>query len=127
MYIELYKAKYEEWSTPERLYCPVPSCSAFIPPRLYIEPSRTSQTPSPERHGAPTQSLGASVQRALGMKPLPTKPSVSCPTCSTSVCTQCRSPTHAGECPKSDLDPLLEEQLKKWKVKRCPKCRGGIR
>ena len=52
---------------------------------------------------------------------------VTCPKCSALVCTKCRSLTHGGECPKTDLDPELESQLKKWKIKRCPKCRTGVR
>jgi hypothetical protein len=32
--IELFKAKFEEWVTRDRTYCPVPTCSAFIPPRF---------------------------------------------------------------------------------------------
>ena len=29
--IDLFKLKYEEWSTPNRVYCPVKTCSTFIP------------------------------------------------------------------------------------------------
>ncbi|KAI9846064.1 MAG: hypothetical protein M1837_004320 [Sclerophora amabilis] len=32
--VTLYKLKYEEWSTPNRFYCPIPTCSTFIPARL---------------------------------------------------------------------------------------------
>ncbi|KAE8445306.1 hypothetical protein EG329_013544 [Mollisiaceae sp. DMI_Dod_QoI] len=98
--IELYKAKYEEWSTPDRLYCTVPTCSAFISPRLYVKPTLSDKI---------------------------TKSHVSCPNCGTTVCTKCRSMAHIDECSASDLDPTLEEQLKKWKIKRCPKCRTGVR
>jgi hypothetical protein len=31
---ELYKLRYDERTTPNPLYCPVPTCSTFIPPRL---------------------------------------------------------------------------------------------
>jgi hypothetical protein len=31
---------------------------------------------------------------------------------------------HDGHCP--DSDPALESYIKIWKVKRCPKCRGGV-
>jgi hypothetical protein len=55
------------------------------------------------------------------------KPHVKCPTCTTEICTRCRSFFHLGSCPKSDIDPELEAQLKVWKVKRCPKCRTGVR
>lgn len=56
-----------------------------------------------------------------------TKPCVNCPKCGCSVCTECHSFIHLGKCPESDLDPGLEEQLKKWHVKRCPRCKTGVR
>lgn len=31
---ELFMAKYEEWSATDRVYCPIVSCSAFIPKRM---------------------------------------------------------------------------------------------
>lgn len=31
---ELFMAKYEEWSATDRIYCPIVSCSAFIPKRM---------------------------------------------------------------------------------------------
>lgn len=52
---------------------------------------------------------------------------VDCPKCFMSVCTKCHSITHPGKCPDKDLDPGLEKQLKEWKIKRCPKCRTGVR
>jgi len=55
------------------------------------------------------------------------RPRIACPTCFTSVCTKCHSIAHLGDCPETDLDLALEEQLKKWKIKRCPKCRTGVR
>ncbi|CZR60369.1 uncharacterized protein PAC_10265 [Phialocephala subalpina] len=100
--IGLYKAKFEEWSTPDRLYCPVPTCSTFISPRLYIKPTLLLKKKTENHH-------------------------VSCPKCGTSVCTKCRNLAHISDCPESDLDPALEEQLKKWKIKRCPKCKTGVR
>lgn len=38
---DLYKLRYDERTTPNPLYCPVPTCSTFIPPRL-LDPSKTS-------------------------------------------------------------------------------------
>jgi hypothetical protein len=55
------------------------------------------------------------------------KPYVSCPMCSTVTCTKCRAVDHSGECSGLDLDPALIELLKKWRIKRCPKCRTGVR
>jgi predicted RNA-binding Zn-ribbon protein involved in translation (DUF1610 family) len=118
--IELYKAKYEEWATPDRIYCPIPTCSAFIPQRLYI---KIRQGPSAQHNDS--FNLGPSTQNDTSKKDR--KSHVACPTCGVAVCTNCRTLRHVGECPESDLDPALEEQLKKWKIKRCPKCRAGVR
>ena len=118
--IELYKAKYEEWATTDRIYCPVPTCSAFIPPRLYIKIRQGPSTP----HKDP---FNSNPSTQIGTPKKDIKPHVACPTCAVSVCTKCRALRHIGECPESDLDPVLEEQLKKWKIKRCPKCRAGVR
>jgi hypothetical protein len=54
-------------------------------------------------------------------------PRVNCPKCGTAVCTQCRSTSHVGDCPPSDLDPEVEAALNRFKWKRCPKCRTGIK
>ncbi|CAG8949517.1 hypothetical protein HYFRA_00007749 [Hymenoscyphus fraxineus] len=116
--IKLYKSKYEEWSTPNRIYCPVPTCSAFIPPKLYAIPEKPLYVLDPQFNPSqPPQPGLAPTQR----------PNVQCPACYTSICTTCRSFSHRGECKESDIDPLLEKKLKKWKIKRCPKCRAGVR
>lgn len=55
-------------------------------------------------------------------------PTIACPTCSVSICTLCRQLIHPGlPCPQTDIDPLLAAQLEIWKIKRCPKCRSGVR
>jgi hypothetical protein len=123
--IELYKAKYEEWATPDRIYCPVPTCSAFIPQRLYIKIRQGSSAPRNAHIIPGTFNQSQISQQASPKKDI--KPHVACPTCGVSVCTNCRSLSHIGNCPKKDIDPVLEEQLKKWKIKRCPKCRTGVR
>jgi hypothetical protein len=33
--IEAYKSKFDEMNTVDPLYCPVPTCSTFIPPRMF--------------------------------------------------------------------------------------------
>lgn len=138
--IELYKAKFEEWNTPDRLYCPVPTCSTFIPPRLYSEPPNPITTkfgrwPVPN-HRDLKRDLPAiqtppfpfpKVAHDSTAAPLEIKRDVRCPKCDTKICTTCRSYLHTGGCPPSDLDPELEIHLKRWKIKRCPKCRTGVR
>lgn len=122
--IELYKAKYEEWATPDRIYCPIPTCSTFIPQRLYVK----IQVCPPAPHHDPSMADAfrvPSMQNNSAKKDV--EPHVACPTCGVSVCTKCRLLSHIDECPASDLEPGLEEQLRKWKIKRCPKCRAGVR
>ena len=46
--VELFKLKYEEWSTPNRVYCPIKTCSAFIP-KKHIERLWTYGYPLAER------------------------------------------------------------------------------
>jgi hypothetical protein len=118
--IEIYKAKYEEWATLDRIYCPVPTCSTFIPQRLYIKIQQGRSTP----HNVPNSTFDQA-QHTEPKKHI--KQRIACPACGVSVCTKCRSYSHIGNCPESDIDPVLEEQLKKWKIKRCPKCRAGVR
>jgi hypothetical protein len=123
--VDLYKAKYEEWSTPDRIYCPVPTCSTFIPQRLYIKIRQNPYSPCNIPGITSTFNQSQYMQNEAPKKDV--KPHVACPTCGVSVCTKCRSFSHIGNCPGSDIDPVLEEQLKKWKIKRCPKCRTGVR
>ncbi|OAG43585.1 hypothetical protein AYO21_02171 [Fonsecaea monophora] len=39
--VERYKQKFDEFNTIDPLYCPVPTCSAFIPPRMFNQTDRT--------------------------------------------------------------------------------------
>ncbi|KAI9749879.1 MAG: hypothetical protein M4579_006699 [Chaenotheca gracillima] len=55
--ILIYIAKFQEWDTLNRFYCPVQTCSAFIPPQLMPEPpvpadlpSSTSTSPASNQH-----------------------------------------------------------------------------
>ncbi|KAH9218863.1 hypothetical protein DL95DRAFT_385094 [Leptodontidium sp. 2 PMI_412] len=119
----LYKAKFEEWMTPDKIYCPVKTCSAFIPPRLFQKPRKVT----PVQAGIPAASPGDSIVTNSQAPPAAeVKINATCPKCAVQVCTKCRSLAHDGAC-MDDLDPELAEQLKKWKVKRCPRCRTGIR
>ncbi|RDL37884.1 uncharacterized protein BP5553_05317 [Venustampulla echinocandica] len=136
--IDLYKEKYLEWSTDDRRYCPIRSCSAFIPPSLLLEPSRT-----PERETQQLESLLPENAQQTTEPPQwvdlqlyidgweapkkPLKPNVACPKCSVMVCTRCRSVSHLGDCPPDDISAHFQEKLRKLNVKRCPKCRAGIR
>ena len=99
---ELFAAKYDEWQTPDRIYCPIKTCSTFIQRKLYAKKS-------------------AFEHKATIL------PHVDCPKCRTTICTQCRCTSHLGDCSPNDLDPEVEAALKRFKWKRCPKCRTGIK
>lgn len=145
----MFKRKFEEWSTPNRIYCPVPTCSAFIPTRLFPKPApirSKSKKAAVEHKGArtpPVQTVifGTGVKMDIHTPPA-TPPSsesesptsllqavpVPCPQCNVHLCNLCKQLSHAGPClSKEDIDPDLEAALKKWGVKRCPKCRTGVR
>ncbi|KAL5345981.1 hypothetical protein ACLOAV_009011 [Pseudogymnoascus australis] len=206
--IDLYKSKFEEWRTPDRFYCPVPTCSTFIPPRLMkegppqnkieqtspgymsvprvhyppksnmhkgaLQPQNENFNPGKEQtssskylsvpaihypakasiHNGTLQSQNENLNPEEKQTPLPpsllaqqfTKKDVEvkltasvspisiafstiiCPKCTISICTRCRLLQHPdAPCPQTDLDPILSTQLEKWKIKRCPKCRAGVR
>ncbi|KAL2071594.1 hypothetical protein VTL71DRAFT_12829 [Oculimacula yallundae] len=80
----LYKVKFEEWNTPNRIYCPVLNCSTFIPPRLIQR--RTKDIISSVEH---REAEGRVIEN--GLNPLTSQArspgqdiiSAICPTCST--------------------------------------------
>ncbi|KAF2657045.1 hypothetical protein K491DRAFT_691415 [Lophiostoma macrostomum CBS 122681] len=109
-----YREKYEEWSTPNPFYCPVPTCSAFIPTRVLQQSRNTSK----------------GKQRVDSVVGTPTSPVIACPKCTSSVCTNCRQLAHPGsECMKLTfgVDEETAALLKSWGYKKCPKCGNGIR
>ena len=43
-----YREKFEEWISPNKIYCPAPACSTFIPERLIPQdPTAQNKSPSP--------------------------------------------------------------------------------
>jgi hypothetical protein len=112
--ISLFKAKYEEWSTPNPFYCPVPTCSAFIPERLLPEKSAARKDKQRVDSGVGTLASVA----------------FTCPSCETDICVTCRDVAH----PNATCNPLefgvdkeTAELLKLWGYKRCPKCGNGMK
>ncbi len=187
----LYRNKYEEWSTPSPLYCPVPSCSAFIPNRLLPVPpkvvpvkagdslfevlprltensevivteGKASSTQAILDQALPAHSDGTVVDTEVGkancadassdpgeptfliadteegppkntatqvsdQSTMPTLPSVSCPQCDVKICLGCKQLDHPGTACPPELDPSMAKLLKKWKIKRCPRCHAGVK
>jgi IBR domain, a half RING-finger domain len=140
--IAQFKAKYEEWNTPNRLYCPVPACSTFISPRLINAAMKAATTAAEQErqqkqaNDSVTVVFGTGVkmqvvdpQTPLTLKPLQQPVIVDCPTCTSEICTSCKQFAHPPlPCEAdSDIPPEFANLLKKWKVKRCPKCKTAIR
>ncbi|EKD14435.1 RING finger protein [Drepanopeziza brunnea f. sp. 'multigermtubi' MB_m1] len=113
--VEYYKSKFVEHSTQNPLYCPNPTCSTFIPPRLFYDPKKASPVPQAEALidnydcGYPMQ---VDTPRLVG--------NVTCPTCQALVCLSCRS-SH-----ENFLEATTGEILEKEDFKRCPECAIGI-
>ncbi|KAH3932184.1 hypothetical protein HBI70_159430 [Parastagonospora nodorum] len=108
-----FRAKYEEWCTADPIYCPMPTCSAFIPDRLLPEHVRTNKK--------------RRVDSGVGT---PTPESFACPTCEAGICTGCRHQAHPDSiCNLNEfgLDADTAELLKKWGYKKCPKCGHGVK
>ncbi|KAI9838015.1 MAG: hypothetical protein M1819_006169 [Sarea resinae] len=117
----LYRTKYEEWSTPNRVYCPVPTCSAFISNRLL--PAHSPPITSTDTDSTVDTSSSTSTTKA------PASQSFSCPQCLTSLCGNCHQVAHpqSTRCPRSDVPLGLSRLLEHWKYKRCPKCRTAVK
>ncbi|KAF2503222.1 hypothetical protein BU16DRAFT_427857, partial [Lophium mytilinum] len=113
---KLYREKYEEWSTPKPMYCPIPTCSAFISNRsLPVVPPDTIKKGK------------ARVDSVIGT---PKEVQVSCPKCNHDACARCRQSAHPGTpCQLLDfgVDKETAAALKRWGYKQCPKCGNGVR
>ncbi|RMY16733.1 hypothetical protein D0868_00156 [Hortaea werneckii] len=60
---DTYRAKLEEFVTPDKVYCPAPTCSAFISPRSI--PPMPTNTPSPPRLISQQKIMADIVQRVV--------------------------------------------------------------
>ncbi|KAK2781750.1 hypothetical protein FQN53_000434 [Emmonsiellopsis sp. PD_33] len=139
--VQLFKDKHEEWSTANRVYCPVPTCSVFIPYRLFpaeFRPGAVKQVKKEvEEEREPTVTIGPTQLQTPPPTPpvsTPTPPpehaSISCPGCAVEICCSCKQLAHHGaSCPEGagELPPELAALLEKWNIKRCPKCRAAVR
>lgn len=111
--ITLFRVKHEENCTPNPIYCPVPTCSAFIPDRLLPQHFRNDKKARGDSGiGTPAPEL------------------FTCPTCTSGICTGCRQQAHPGSmCTSGEfgLDADTAALLKAWGYKRCPKCGNGVK
>ncbi|CAA9958971.1 hypothetical protein PTMSG1_02499 [Pyrenophora teres f. maculata] len=110
--LDEFRIKYDEWQTPNPFYCPIPTCSTYIPIRLLPEPATTS---------------GKRVDSGVGT---PISKAFACPKCKASICLDCRQVTHPNSmCTVSEfgIDAETTELLKSWGYKKCPKCGHGLK
>lgn len=126
--VTLFKEKYEEWSTPNRVYCPVPTCSAFIPYRLFPTSAMKGRMPAQKgNHTVPTGIQTPPPTPPFSASEVP--PSIPCPKCAVLICCSCKQFAHPGTpCSEiQDIDPEIADLLRRWGIKRCPKCRAAVR
>ncbi|KAH7402285.1 hypothetical protein DE146DRAFT_692591 [Phaeosphaeria sp. MPI-PUGE-AT-0046c] len=111
--VALFRVKYEEWCTTNPIYCPVPTCSAFIPDRLLPQHFREKRD--------------SRVDSGIGT---PTPDLFTCPTCEAGICIGCQQQAHPGSmCTAEEfgIDTDTAALLKAWGYKRCPKCGHGVK
>lgn len=124
-----FENKLDEWATCDRLYCPIPACSTFIAPRFYLR----AVPPAPrsmDRH------LASWTSKDSVYDPENHLPTVCCPGCFLSVCTNCRQESHRMDldqnqrCTRSHeptVDPLTLAGQKALDTRTCPRCRRVVR
>ncbi|RMZ69945.1 RING finger [Pyrenophora seminiperda CCB06] len=103
--LDEFRIKYDEWQTPNPFYCPIPTCSTFIPNRLL--PQRVDSGVGP-----------------------PLSKTFACPKCEASICLDCRQVSHPNSiCATSEfgIDAETTKLLKGWGYKKCPKCGHGLK
>jgi len=122
----LYRARFEEWSTAKKVYCPIPHCSAFIPSRLLPKLSQDGKVINP-----PQKTDSPAIRKPAGKTPklsiYPIIAAFPCPECNTDLCASCKQVHHPGHpCPSGmNLDVL--DLVLKWGYKLCPACNNGVR
>jgi hypothetical protein len=139
------QSKVREWSTPNRVYCPVPTCSAFIPSRLI--PTTTPQISTlvtllegwdeyPRMSGEQSHLAQASRckftlhhqhRHQLPALQSPCPPTMSCPKCIAQICASCKLLQHPEHLALQATWTLHSQSFTKWKIKRCPKCRAAVK
>lgn len=145
--VAAFKVRHEEWRTVSPVYCPVPTCAAFIPYRFFPVEKRATWDRISRDLGLEmleeSMAFYGRMVREIDSTELPPElgevdtatrlesiASIACPACTAQVCCDCKQGAHPGSpCSQSnlDIDPELEETLRMLNVKRCPKCHAGVR
>lgn len=124
--IALYKAKLEERNDHERVYCPVPTCSAYVSKKLY---SHLIENPEVSEKLKTLDTEETNQQPSLSNESFDTKAtgkisSISCPKCAAEICFSCKQLSHDGELCKWDhIDQdEIAKALNRSTLQKCPKC-----
>lgn len=92
-----YRRKFKEWMTKNKVYCPVPTCSAFIAPEdIELEKSST----------------------ITGFE---------CPSCKTDICGKCHQLSHGEDSCDLSTKAEEAALLARFKIKQCPRCSCAIK
>jgi len=121
---EHYLDRRGEWLSKRHVFCPIPTCSAFVPTWVYvILPSH----PQPGSEVETFQLVGGEevpVRDSLELPGIRIKPEAMCRNCEHEFCTYCRREPHVGKgepmctLPDIDADEVLEKKLDKWGLRR---------
>ncbi|SMR52510.1 unnamed protein product [Zymoseptoria tritici ST99CH_1E4] len=103
-----YRVAFENWMTAKKLYCPKPTCSAFIPERLI--PASKKLLPDT------STPLAGTVHDTFP-----------CPTCKTSICADCHKLDHDSADCSTKQDDEEKAMLAAFGYKQCPRCGEGVR
>lgn len=124
--ITLYKAKREERNDPRRIYCPIPTCSTYIPRKIYVHLLEKENIGKVEGGDADEgdRKPGILSGRSSDTKAAEKYPLVSCLECAVEICLSCKQLSHQGESCKEEPASLkeIEKALEGCTVKQCPKC-----
>lgn len=88
----------KEWLVRDKVYCPAPRCSAFIPEEI---------VKARDQAGAETTKF-------------------ECPECRVGICAKCRQDAHEGLCDTSAKDEE-RAMLARFKIKQCPNCKQAVK
>jgi hypothetical protein len=119
-----YRTKFEEWKTDakDRVYCPKPTCSVFIPLKALRATGKIpDETNAKEKRDSKDPAVPS-------LEELAATPSIECPKCTTIICVTCKSFAHPMEpCKAETQNDEMLALLLKWGYKRCPRCGHGTR
>ncbi|EMD01123.1 hypothetical protein BAUCODRAFT_60950, partial [Baudoinia panamericana UAMH 10762] len=98
-----YRKRFEEWVTVNKVYCPSPTCSTFIPEGLL--PNRLVSLSNSRR----------SIEHFL------------CPACHIGVCVKCKQVEHGTTPCDTSVSDHEMAMLEQFRYKRCPLCKHAVK